>query len=112
MNLLLWLANQETPQDPPWWFTLLPFALIFVIFYFLLIRPKRTEEKKRREMLGNIKRGDRVMTIGGIIGKVLETTDEEVVLKVDESANVKIRFRRSAIHESLEDASDEAKSTD
>ena len=57
----------------------------------------RKDKKQRQQLLDNLKKNDRVMTIGGMIGSVVSTTPEEVVLKVDESANVKITFVRSAI---------------
>lgn len=85
---------------------ILPLILVFVVFYFVVIRAKRKDEKKRRDMLSELKRGDKVMTIGGIIGKVIDAADDEVVLKVDESNNVKIRFRRSAIHQRIDEEAD------
>ncbi len=68
-----------------------------LIFYFLLIRPQGREKKRRQEMLGGLKKNDRVVTIGGIIGTVTSVRDDEVTLKVDESSNTKITFSRSAI---------------
>jgi preprotein translocase subunit YajC len=85
-----WYAN------PSQWF--LP--LIIVVMVFMLFgtnKSKRTEQKKRDEMLKNMKRGDRVMTIGGILGTVVDVRDSEVMLKVDESSNTKIKFTRDAI---------------
>jgi preprotein translocase subunit YajC len=76
----------------------LPFILIGVVFYFLVIGSKRKQEKQRRDMLDQLKKGDRIQTIGGILGTVIEVRDSEVVVKVDENANTKIRFSRSAIH--------------
>ena len=70
------------------------------IFVF---RSKRTQDKKRTDMLSALKRGDRVQTIGGILGTVVEARDADVLLKVDESSNTKIRFSRSAIHRVLEE---------
>jgi preprotein translocase subunit YajC len=60
-------------------------------------------------MLSQLKRGDRVQTIGGILGTVVEARESEVVLKVDESANTKIRFSRSAIHRVLDEETAEEK---
>lgn len=70
---------------------------IVAIFYFLLLRPQMKEQKKRREMLGALKKNDRVVTNGGIIGVISAISDDEVTLKVDDSQNVRIRFTRSAI---------------
>ncbi len=73
------------------------FAIIAFIVYFLMIRPQGKEKKRRQEMLGMLKKNDRVITIGGIVGTVTTVRDDEVTLKVDESSNTKITFSRSAI---------------
>lgn len=69
---------------------------MFLIFYFLMIRPQKKQEKARLEMLKALKKGDKVVTIGGIHGVVMAVSDEEVTLKVDN--NVSIRFARSAVN--------------
>jgi preprotein translocase subunit YajC len=74
---------------------LVTFGLIIVVFYFLVIRPQNKKKKQAKEMLENIKKGDRVVTIGGIHGTVDSTRDDGVVLKVDE--NVKVKFSKSAV---------------
>jgi preprotein translocase subunit YajC len=97
-------------KDPPWWANpIMPLVIVMVFLWLFMSRTKKTQERKRTDMLSQLKRGDRVQTIGGIIGKVFEATDHEVVLKVDESANVKMRFTRSAIHKVLEEEKVEAK---
>lgn len=74
---------------------------LFVVFYLLLIRPQQKKEKekqKQREgMLKNLRKNDHVATIGGMHGIVASVTDTEVVLKVDEKNDVRIRFAREAI---------------
>jgi preprotein translocase subunit YajC len=91
-------------EPPPWWTSqFIPLLLIVAVFYFFLFRSKKNTEKKRTEMLNQLKRGDRVQTIGGILGTVVEAKEHDVLLKVDESSNTKIRFSRSAIHRVLED---------
>ncbi len=87
------------------------FALMLglIVLYFFIFRSKRTQERKRQDMLGELKRGDRVQTIGGAFGTVVDVRDNEVVLKVDESTNTKIRFTRSAIHRVLEDEKSDPK---
>ncbi|HOA72344.1 MAG TPA: preprotein translocase subunit YajC [Phycisphaerae bacterium] len=77
--------------------------LMLVVFYAIMLSGSRKEKKRRQEMLANIKKNDRVMTIGGIIGSVVSVNDSEVSLKVDESANVKITVIRSAIQRVLHD---------
>ncbi len=69
--------------------------LLFVLFYFLLIRPQVKVRKRHQEFLKNLKKGDRVVTSGGIWGTVVEIGDETVTLKVD--ANTRITFTKEAI---------------
>ncbi len=75
--------------------TLLPILLIFVIFYLFIIRPQNKKQKETKKMIDALKKGDKVITIGGIHGVVSSTKDQSVVVKVDDSA--KIEFSRSAI---------------
>lgn len=74
---------------------LVPFLLIFVIFWFLLIRPARNRQKAHQAMLEALKRGDRVMTNGGLYGEVSAIDATVVHLKI--SDNVKVRVAKSAI---------------
>ncbi|MFZ2100634.1 MAG: preprotein translocase subunit YajC [Oricola sp.] len=78
--------------------SILPFLLIFVVMYFLIIRPQRTQVKKREEMLKAIRRNDTVVTGGGIIGKVTKVVDDHEV-EVEIAPNVKIRVARAMIAE-------------
>jgi preprotein translocase subunit YajC len=75
--------------------SLLPIVLIFVIFYFLLIRPQQKRQKEHHKMLESVTKGDRVLTSGGMYGVVVGIDAEKVVLKVAE--NVKVEFAKSAI---------------
>jgi preprotein translocase subunit YajC len=74
------------------------FALIILMFWWSS-RSKKKQEKKHRDMLGALKKGDKITTIGGIIGTVIEVRDDEVVVKVDETNNVRMRFIRGAIRD-------------
>ena len=76
---------------------LTPLILIMGIMWIMLILPKRRQDKSRQQMLDNMKRGDEIQTIGGVIGKVVEPKEDRVLVKVDESSNTKIWFARSAI---------------
>ena len=76
--------------------------LCIIVFYIFMIKNKKSQENTRKGMLNQLKRGDRIQTIGGILGTVIEAKDDEVLVKVDESSNTKIRFARSAIHKVLE----------
>ena len=78
--------------------TWLPLILLMVVFYVFMFKNRRGQEKKLQEARDALKRGDRVQTIGGILGKVIEVEDSKVLLKVDESSNTKIWFSRNAIH--------------
>ncbi len=75
---------------------LLPLVLIFVVFYFLLIRPQQKKQKQHKEMLTTIRRGDRVVTGGGIVGTVTKVIDDGE-LAVEITDGVKVRVRRSLV---------------
>ena len=75
--------------------SLLPFVLLLVIFYFLLIRPQQKHQRQRQEMLDALRKGDRVVTIGGIHGTIKELHDDVLVLRVAD--NVNIKFSRQGI---------------
>jgi preprotein translocase subunit YajC len=76
--------------------SILPFILIFVIMYFLIIRPQRTQMKKRQEMLTAVRRGDTVVTGGGIVGKVQKVVDDNEV-EVEIAEGVRIKVLRSTL---------------
>ncbi|SIQ02071.1 protein translocase subunit yajC [Rhizobium sp. RU20A] len=78
--------------------SVLPFLLIFVVMYFLIIRPQRAQMKRREELLKNIRRGDQVVTGGGIVGKVTKVIDD-AELEVEIAEGVKIRVVRGGISE-------------
>lgn len=108
MNLLSMLAQTNpaaTNQvEPPFWAS--PFFIIVIIalfFYLFVVRGKRTQERQRTDMLSSLKKGDRIQTIGGILGTVIEAREQEVLVKVDETSNVKMRFSRNAIHRVIPD---------
>lgn len=68
----------------------LPLILIFVVFYFLLIRPQQKRMKQHKEMLGSIRRGDRIVTNGGIVGQVVRAGDDELTVEIAENVRVKV----------------------
>jgi len=90
------------PQPSPWGM-FLPLILLLVVFWLLILMPQRREKKRRTEMLAALRKGDRVQTIGGILGSVVEIREHEVIIKVDESSNTRIHFARAAIQAVLED---------
>jgi preprotein translocase subunit YajC len=75
--------------------TFLPFVAIIAIFYFLIIRPQSKKQKETQKMLAALKKGDRVVTIGGIHGTIQKVMEHSVIVKVDE--NTRLEFNRSAI---------------
>ncbi len=75
-----------------------------ILLFVLNSRTRKKQEQKRQEMLGSLKKGDKVTSIGGIVGTVIEVRDDEVVVKVDEQNNVRMRFARWAIRGVGEDA--------
>ena len=82
------------------------FAVIVMMFAFTMMGQRR-DRKKKEAMLGAVKKHDRVQTIGGVIGSIAEVNADSVVLKVDESANTRITFARSAIQQVLTASEDE-----
>lgn len=85
----------------------LPLVLLMVVMYFLTIRPQKKRELERKAMLANLKKNDRVLTSGGIIGTVMEVRNQDVILKVDDKTNTRIRFVRAAIIDLLSASKDE-----
>ncbi|MBN1437018.1 MAG: preprotein translocase subunit YajC [Sedimentisphaerales bacterium] len=77
--------------------TWVPLVLMFVVLYFFMFRGPKKRQQQHQQMMAAMKKGDRVRTIGGIIGTIADVRDDEVVVKIDESTNTKMRFARSAI---------------
>ncbi len=77
---------------------LLPFLLIFVIMYFLILRPQQKRVKAHQEMIKNVRRGDTIVTAGGIIAKVVKVTDDSEV-QIEIADNVRARLSRGMISE-------------
>jgi preprotein translocase subunit YajC len=73
----------------------LPLALVFLVFYFLLIRPQQQKAKAHREMIENLKRNDEVTTAGGLYGRIVELSDKIVTLEI--APNVRVRVDRPRI---------------
>ena len=72
----------------------MPLILMFAVFWFLLIRPQQKRAKAHREMLANLKKGDRIITQGGFIGRILELDDEQLLLECGEA---KLKLSRGAV---------------
>ena len=78
------------PQSSPMWTFVAPMVLMVVIFYFLLIRPQQKKAKEHRNLLDNLKRGDRVITNGGIIGEVTALSDQVVTIEVADKVRLDV----------------------
>lgn len=90
-----WAQGAGAAAAPPGWVQLLPFILLFAVFYFLIIRPQQTKQKEHRTMLANLKRNDQVVTSGGLYGRVTVLTDDVVTLEI--APNVQVRVARPQI---------------
>ncbi|SRR5713226_7345275 len=94
---IAWAQTVPGMGGPGQLLSFLPLVLVFVIFYFLLIRPQQKKSKDHQEMVKKLKKNDEVMTSGGIYGKVIALADTVVTLEV--APNVRIRVHRPQISE-------------
>jgi len=93
-------AQAATPGGGDMIASLLPLILIFVVFYFLLIRPQQKKAKQHRDMIANVRRGDRIVTGGGIVAKVVRLEgDKELAVEI--APDVRVRVLRSTVAEVL-----------
>ena len=99
-------APKKAQPDPPGWVQFLPLAFRGIMFDMILVRPQQEEQRRRQETLGSLKKSDKVVTTGGIVGTIADLSQDGrfVTLKVDDST--RIRFLRSAIHGLLDDKSE------
>jgi preprotein translocase subunit YajC len=94
-------AVEDAPEGSSPFLQFLPLILIFVVMYFVLMRGPRKQQQQHKQMVQTLKKNDRVRTIGGIFGTIVDVKDDEVTLKIDESNNTKIRVSMSAIGKNL-----------
>ena len=88
--LTLSLIQAQTPAGANPFGTVFMFGAIFLIFYFLLIRPQRKQQKSHDEMVKSLSRGDDIVTIGGIIGKIIHLTDDTMTIKTADETRLEI----------------------
>jgi preprotein translocase subunit YajC len=86
---------QAQPQKGADWSFFLMMGLLMVVFYFFMIRPQQKKAKDARKFRESLQKGTKVVTIGGLHGKVVEVADSTILLEVD--SNVRLRFEKSAI---------------
>ena len=72
-------------------------VIMFAVMYFLIIRPQKQKEKKRLAMIGNVRKQDRIVTAGGVHGVVVTVKENDVIIRVDDAKDVKIKVDKSAI---------------
>jgi len=101
LNTFLTMAPQAAEGGNPL-MSLLPFLLIIVVFYFFMIRPQMKRQKELRKYREALKKGDKVITTGGIYGRVAEIKDDHVMMEIAD--NVKIKIDKSAIIMDMTDA--------
>ncbi|MCI4445628.1 MAG: preprotein translocase subunit YajC [Candidatus Aminicenantes bacterium] len=87
--------QQAAPGQPNLLVGLLPFILVFVVFYLLIILPQRKKQKQHQQMVENLRPGDRIITSGGIFGTVMDVHPDRIELKI--AANVKVDILKSAV---------------
>ena len=83
-------AQSAASQQPSMIASFMPLILIFIIFYFLLIRPQQKKAKEHKTLLESIKRGDKILTGGGIIGKVIKAEQTELTVEISNKVDIKI----------------------
>ena len=99
------LQEGQAPAQQNMLFTIAPFAIIIVIFYIFIIRPQNKKQKETEKMINALKRGDKVITIGGIHGVVSSVKEKTVIVKVD--TDTKIEINRSAVASVVSDKTNE-----
>jgi preprotein translocase subunit YajC len=122
LNTMTFLADTIGPATSPtggdaaapWWFKIFgnsyfPLVIGLIFLMWIMSKTKGGKDKVRQDMLKQLKRGDKIQTIGGILGTVLRTEEDRVEVKVDETNNTKMWFTRNAIHQVVMDEKTEAK---
>jgi preprotein translocase subunit YajC len=91
MNLAYAMGSQAGQgQGGSQWMSFLPLILLFVVFYFLLIRPQQKKAKTHKNLLDNLKKGDEVVTAGGMYGKITGITDNNITIEIAEKVRIKV----------------------
>lgn len=90
MSSLAWAQAGAGPEGVGGLLSLVPFLLIFVIFYFLLILPQQRRQKKHREMIASLKKGDKIVTTGGIWGTITNLDKDTVTIQVADNTRIRV----------------------
>ena len=86
----------EAPPPSPW-IRFAPLIILMIFMYFILLRGPKKKQEKHNNLVKSIKKNDRIQTIGGIIGTVIEVRDKEIIIKIDESSNTRMRITKGAV---------------
>lgn len=106
LSLPLAQANADAPpvvEEQSMVGTFVMLGAMFVVFYFLLIRPQQQQENDRKTQIDALTKNDRVVTTGGILGVVTNVKDEEVTLRIDDDKNVKVKVLKTGIAQVLKE---------
>ncbi len=104
INLILLQATGNAPSP---YSSLIFFAAIILIFYFFMIRPQMKKQKELKNYRENLKKGDKVITAGGIYGKIVEIMDTAVLMEIDQ--NVKVKVDKNSVVRSVQDITEQGK---
>lgn len=99
INLVSQTPTSGAQKQPSGMIFMVGIILFMGVFFFLTSRSTKREKQKKVDMLDNLKKNDRVMTIGGVLGTVVNVKDSEVVLKVDEATNTRMTFLKRSIQQ-------------
>jgi preprotein translocase subunit YajC len=100
------LSAAASADAPPFWIQLLPFVGMALIFWFLIIRPQMKRQKDHQEKVAGLKKGDRVVTAGGLVGKIVKVEDHYVDLEL--GTNVRVKAVKATIGEIIPPGGDAA----
>lgn len=93
-------GQSDQTSTPPFFLLMMLFLLVMIVVMF---GGQRKEKKKRAAMLDALAKGDKIQTVGGILGTIVEVRDQEIVVKVDENTNSRLRFARSSVQSIVEE---------
>lgn len=106
IDLLTATAATATAASPPFWMQMLPFAGMALIFWFLIIRPQMKRQKDHQAKIAGLKKGDRVVTAGGLVGKIVKVEEHYVDLELGQ--NVRVKAVKATIGEIIPPGGDAA----
>lgn len=100
-NIIASQEQENIPETPKandiWWVSMVPMVLIFVVFYFLLIRPQDKKRRDHEKMVSSVKKGEAIITSSGIYGKVVKINDSDATAEIEISKGSTIKILKSAI---------------